>query len=68
MTTHRRHVRETEDEAYRVKNVRLARPVEARNGIEGGIPARYLGPDRIGLESVQDELLDVHVVLVVGGS
>lgn len=45
--SHLGHVGDTQNKAYRVEDVGLARPVEARDSIERRIPSRNLRSDRI---------------------
>lgn len=53
-------IRDAQDEANRVENVRLARPVQSRYRVEVLVEARYHGPRRVRLEPLQAYLLDVH--------
>lgn len=53
-------IRDPQDEANRVENVRLARPVQPRYRVEVLVEARYHGPRRVRLEPLQAYLLDVH--------
>lgn len=53
-------IRDPQDEANRVENVRLARPVQPRYRVEVLVESRYHGPRRVRLEPLQAYLLDVH--------
>jgi hypothetical protein len=45
------HIGDTQNEAYRVKNVGFARPIETCDGVERRVPSRNLRPNRIRLEA-----------------
>ena len=53
-------VGDAEDEADRVEDVGFSRPVEARDGVEEGVEAGDDGSGRVGLESFESDLFDVH--------
>lgn len=53
-------VRDAQDEAYGVEDVRLTRPVQPRDGVEERIEAVDHGPRRVRLEPFQGYLFDVH--------
>ncbi len=57
---HVAQVGDAEQEADRVQDVGLARPVEAGDGVEAGVEAADLGPRAVRLEAVDDHLLDEH--------
>lgn len=53
-------VRDTEDEANGIENVRFAGTVQPSDGVEEGVEARNDGSGRVGFEPFQANLLDVH--------
>ena len=53
-------VGDAEDEADGVEDVGLAAAVQARDGIKAGVKARDHRAGGVGLEAVDDHLLDVH--------
>lgn len=59
-TAHLRQVLEAQHEADRVEDVGLARAVEPRDGIEAGVKVVQRDLLRVGLESIDGDVLDVH--------
>lgn len=53
-------ISDTEYEAYGIEDVGLSRAIETSNGIEVRIKIRNHSSRRVGLESLQADLLDVH--------
>ena len=49
-----------EHKAYRVENVALPAPVQARNGVELRVPTRHTHAVRVRLETIHNQLLDPH--------
>lgn len=60
IVTHHIRLGETEHKADRVENIGFARTIETSNRVEGRVPARYLCPNWVRLEPLEDEFGDVH--------
>lgn len=58
--THVWKIGDTQDEAYRIQDVRLPGAVQASDSVEFGVEACDFHPVAVGLESVQDDRLDKH--------
>ena len=56
---------DAQHETDAVQNVALARPIQPRDGIELLVEGPRDGAPPVGLEAVEDDLLDVHRGLLV---
>lgn len=59
--TYMREVRNTKKKTYRVQDVGFAAAVQSGDGVEQRVKAVYLGSLCVGLESIDNNRLDVHL-------